>query len=86
MEQITVGAVRFRLGHRYGDVMFARIVDQSRPRIEIPQPPRRDDFDAGPKRIVSQLEAHLIVALTGGAVRNRVGFFFDGDVDLSFGD
>ncbi len=66
--------------------MLARIVDQGRARVQIPLAPGRDDFDAGLERIVSQLEAHLIVALAGGAMGNRVGFFLHGDVDLPLGD
>ena len=66
--------------------MLARIIDQSRARVEVPQPPRRDDFDTRLERIISQLEAYLIVALAGGTVGNRVGLFFHGDVDLPLGD
>ncbi len=66
--------------------MLARIIDQSRARVEVPQPPRRDDLDARLERVIGQLEAHLIIALTGGTMGNCVGLFFHGDVDLPLGD
>ncbi len=41
---------------------------------------------AGSKRVVAELEAHLVVALAGGAVADGVGARLAGDVDLLLGD
>src|SRR5262249_43226595 len=53
---------------------------------EIPFPPRRDYLYVGLERIVGELEAHLVVAFAGGAVRDRVGADLFGNLDLFFGD
>ena len=44
-------------------------------RVEVPLAPRRDHAQLGRERGVGQLEAHLVVALAGGAVGHRVGAF-----------
>ena len=53
--------------------MLLRVLDQLLPRIDVPLAPGRDDPDAGVVRVVAELEAHLVVALAGGAVGHRVG-------------
>jgi hypothetical protein len=45
---------------------------QSGARLEVPLAPRRDDRELGRERAERELEAHLVVALAGGAVRDRV--------------
>ena len=61
-------------------------IEQCGARREIPFAPRRDDLDVRLERVISKLEAHLIVALAGRAMRNRVGADFAGDLDLLLGD
>ena len=46
------------------------------------EPPGRDDFNAGLKRIIGKLETHLIVALAGRSVRHGIRAFFGGEIDL----
>ena len=53
---------------------------------DVPLAPRRDDRQIGRERGVGQLEAHLIVALAGAAVRERVGADRARDLDLALGD
>ena len=62
---------------RVGDGVFAR--------VDLPFAPRRDDGKLGRERFAGQLEAHLVVALAGAAVGERVGADFLGDLDLSLG-
>ena len=54
--------------------------------VEVPFAPRRDHLHVGLERIVGELEAHLVVALAGRAVRDRVGADLLGDLDLLLGD
>ena len=53
---------------------------------EVPFPPRRDDLDVGLERIIAQLKTHLVVALAGGAMADRIGADLLGDLDLLLGD
>ena len=54
--------------------------------MNVPLAPRRDDLDVGLQRVVAELEAHLVVALAGGAVAHGVGADLSGDLDLLLGD
>ena len=54
--------------------------------LEGPFAPRRDDLDVGLERVIGQLEAHLVVALAGGAVADGVGADLARDLDLLLGD
>ena len=67
-------AVLLGIGHQF----FAR--------QQIPFAPRRDDFDAGLECIGTQFEAHLVVALSGSAVRDRISTGEVGDFDQALGD
>ena len=53
---------------------------------DVPLAPRGDDGQLGSEGGVGELEAHLIVALAGAAVRERVGADRARDVDLALGD
>ena len=61
-------------------------VEQVGARLERPVAPWRDDLDVGVERIGRQLEADLVVALAGRAMRDRVGARFPGDLDQVLGD
>ncbi len=51
-----------------------------------PLPPRRDHLEVRGEGAVGDLEAHLVVALAGGAVGERVGLLLDGHLDLVVGE
>ena len=53
---------------------------------QIPFPPRRDHLDVGLERIIGEFETHLVVALAGRAMGDRVGADLLGDLDLLLGD
>ena len=53
---------------------------------EIPFAPRSNDLDARLQRIGRQFKAHLIVALAGGTVCDRVGASFPRDLDQALGN
>ena len=53
---------------------------------QVPFAPRRDDGDVRLERVIAELEAHLVVALAGRAMRDRVGADLLGDLDLLLGD
>ncbi len=72
------------LGH--GDLVLLGEVDQIAARLELPFPPGRDHLDVGVERIISELEAHLVVALAGGAMGDGVGAGRARDLDLALGD
>ena len=55
-------------------------------RGEVPFAPWRDHLDVGLERVIGELEPDLVVALAGGAMGDRVGADFLGDLDLLFGD
>ena len=55
-------------------------------RAQVPFAPRRDHLHVGLERVIGELEAHLVVALAGGAMRDRVGADLFGDLDLLLGD
>src|SRR5262249_57669514 len=56
------------------------------PRLKSPSPPRRDNRDIGFECVIGKLEAHLIVALAGRAMGNRIGPDLLGDLDLLLGN
>ena len=86
VHQIRVGRVRL-LGRRgHGNVVLLRIRDQIHATFEVPLAPRSNDFDVRLKRVIRQLETHLIVAFAGRAVRDSVSAFFARDLDLVFCD
>jgi hypothetical protein len=72
------------LGDR--DLVLLGEGDQLLARAQIPFAPGRDDIDVGLQRIGGQLEADLVVALAGGAMRDRVGADLLGDLDQLLGD
>src|SRR5262245_60269533 len=61
-------------------------LDQLAARFEFPFPPWRDHLDVGIERIVSEFEAHLIVALAGRAMSDSIGAGLPRDLDLTLGD
>ncbi len=54
--------------------------------FQVPLAPGRDDLDGRVEVIVGQLKAHLVVALTGGPMGNRVGALQLGDLHQALGD
>jgi hypothetical protein len=56
--------------HRDG--VLLGVAQQLLARQQVPFAPRRDDPDVGHQRVGAELEAHLVVALAGGAVRDGV--------------
>ncbi len=86
VQQVAVGAVGLLARHRNGDAVLLGVGDQLGARGEIPDAPRRDDLDVRLEGVGGELEAHLVVALAGGAVRDRVGALGAGDFDLPLGD
>ena len=59
------------LGDR--DLVLLGELDQVAARLEVPFAPGRDHLDVGVERVVGELEAHLVVALAGGAMGDGVG-------------
>src|SRR3970282_1609784 len=68
------------------DAMCLGILEKLLARGEVPLPPRRDHADPGVERVIGELEAHLVVALAGAAVRDRVRADPVRDLDLALGD
>lgn len=74
----------FVLGN--GDLVLLGEVEQLLAAAERPFPPRGDHPDVGFQRVIAELEADLVVALAGGAVRDRIRTDGAGDLDLALGD
>ena len=72
------------LGHR--DLVLLGEVDQRRAAGQIPLAPRGDHLDVGGERIIAELEPHLVIALAGRAVADRVGADRPRNLDLPLGD
>ena len=72
------------LGDR--DLVLLGVFEQPGARGQIPFAPRRDHLDVGLQRVIGELEAHLVVALAGRAMGDRVGADLAGDLDLALGD
>src|SRR5665647_819318 len=53
---------------------------------QIPLAPRRNDLDVRIERIGAQLETHLVVALAGGTMGNRIGIGFTCNLDQALGN
>ena len=66
--------------------MLLGVVQQSGAAVQVPHAPGGDHLDVGLEGVVAQFEPDLIVALAGGAVGDRVGADFVGDLDLALGD
>ena len=86
MQQITVGAVRFGMTGGHGNAVVPGKCHQRRARIQLPVTPGSDDRDAGIDGQIPQFKAHLVVALAGGPVADRIGPFQGGDFHLTPGD
>ena len=88
MQKIGVGRERrlaaLVLGDR--DLVLLGVGDQRRARGEAPFAPGRDDPDVRLQRIGRKLVAHLVVALAGRAVGDRVGADLARDLDQPLGD
>src|SRR5690606_7260594 len=88
VQQVGVGGVgRLALlaaGDR--DLVLLGIFDQPRAGVQIPFAPGRDHLDVGLQRVIAELEAHLVVAFSGGAVGDGIGAYLLGDLDLPLGD
>ena len=88
MQQVGVGRERRLAALVLGDRDLVRFGerDQRLARAQVPFAPRRNDGDVGLERVVAELETHLVVALAGRPVGDRVGPDPLGDLDLLLGD
>ena len=88
MQQVRVDRERriAALVLRDRDLVLFGELDQPRARGEVPFAPRCDHRHVGLERVIGQLEANLVVALAGRAVRHRIGADLLGDLDLLLGD
>ena len=75
-----------RLSLATGILVLLGELDQLLAALEGPLAPGGDDLDGRLQRVVGELEAHLVVALAGGAVTDGVGAGLPGDLDLLLGD
>ncbi len=72
--------------HVYRNAVCLGIGHQFFARQQVPFAPGRDHLDVRHQRIGAQLEAHLVVALAGGAVRDGLGAGCFGDLHQPLGD
>src|ERR1019366_10103390 len=69
-----------------GNASRRGVVDRVLARDDVPLAPRRDDRELRRERHVCQLEPHLVVSLSGAAVRKGVTARGERDRDLLLGD
>src|SRR6476659_4011461 len=86
MPEVLVDRVRLGRGHRHRDAMPGGVRELVLPRLQRPLPPRRDDGHLRCERAIGQLESHLVVALAGTAMRERVATGLLRHFDLDFRD
>ena len=90
MCQVCIHGPRLRLGRRDWDVVLSRVVQQILPALEsvaeLGQPPWGNDLDARLERVEGQLEADLVIALAGAAMRHEVAVLLLCNADLGAGD
>jgi hypothetical protein len=88
--QVGVHTPWLRLGGCDGDAVLLGVVEQILPALEavaeLRQPPGRDNLDRGLECVEGELEADLVVALAGAAVRDEVAALLLGNSDLCAGD
>ena len=70
----------------HGYAVLVGVLQQLFTRQQVPLAPGRYHADIGHQRIGAQLEAHLVVALAGGAVRDGVGAGLAGQFHHALGD
>ena len=84
--QVGVHAPWLSLGRGYGNVVLLGVVEQILPALEaiaeLGQPPRGNDLDGGLEGVEGQLEADLVVTLTGAAVGDEAATFLLSNADL----
>ena len=68
------------------DVVLRGVRDRVLAAADVPLAPRRDHREVRRKRHVGELEANLVVALAGAAVRERIGADATRDFDLAARD
>ena len=69
-----------------GNAVLSGVGHQLLPGAQVPDAPRGHHRDVGVEGVGPQLEAHLVVALAGGAVGHRVGADLGGDLHQPLGD
>jgi len=62
------------------------VLEQFLARTQSPFAPGRDNADIGLQGVIAELEAHLVIALAGGAMRDGIGAGRARDLDLALGD
>src|SRR3954453_4369684 len=77
-----VAIERIDLGRRglHRHIVRSGVRDSVFPGADVPRAPGYDNCQMWRQGLVSQFEAHLIVALAGAAVRDRVGIFEESDL------
>ncbi len=87
VQQVGVHGVRGLLAVTLnGDVVLFSVGQQLLAGHQVPLAPWRNHFYARLKRIGTQLETHLVVALAGGTVGDGIGTGFVGNFNQALGD
>jgi hypothetical protein len=83
--EVLVARVDLGARRRHLDAALVRVVERILATADVPVAPRRDHFEIRSKRLVSEFETHLVVALAGATVRHGVGADGLGVFDLALG-
>src|SRR5580658_8181642 len=88
MDEVAIHRVRLLGGDGEGNFLLAGVGNHVGAAYERPigTPPRRDDLQVRRESRERQLEAHLVVALAGRAMRDSVGAFRARNLDQFLGD
>ena len=86
VQKIAIAAVNLRAALRHGNSVLLGVVEAVLARLQGPLAPWHDDLELRSERLVRVLEAHLVVALAGAAVRHSRSALVQRDLHLILRD
>jgi len=86
VQEVGVLAPGLGLGDGHGDAVLLGVGHEVGAGMHVPLAPGGEGFELGIERHGGEFEAHLIVALAGGAVGHGLGAFGPGHLDQALGD
>src|SRR5581483_3852531 len=86
MPKVAIATVDLFAARRHWNPVLLRIIETVFPGSEGPLAPRSNDLEFWSQRLVCELKAHLVIPLSGTAMRDRGSSFLQSHFDLTLGD